>query len=105
MQEKILEVLKNNGPLKTSEISLQVGKKRAKEVQNALNRLMKRKLITKSKVNTKLQWSLAEDINANGEVPNDLTKEETEFEELIEGNNDKHKHEEEIILYVSRASK
>ena len=33
MQEIIIDVLRKNGPLKTAEIAIQVGKKRAKDVQ------------------------------------------------------------------------
>ena len=60
MQEKILEVLKNYGPLKTGELSLLVGKRKAKDIQHVLNKLLKRNIIMESKVNTKLQWSLVE---------------------------------------------
>lgn len=60
MQENILEGLKNYGPLKTGELSLLVGKRKAKDIQNVLNKLLKRNIIMKSKVNTKLQWSLVE---------------------------------------------
>ena len=65
MQEKILDVLKRNGPLKTIEIALQVGKNKAKDIQKILNKLLKRNIIAKAKVNKRLQWSLVEPDNSN----------------------------------------
>ena len=60
MQETIVEVLMINGPLKTAELALKLGKKRAKDIQKVLNKLLKRNVIMKSKVNSKLLWSLME---------------------------------------------
>ena len=76
MQENILEVLKENGPLKTNEISMRVGKKKAKDIQNVLDKLFKRDLITKSKVNTKLFWSLVEVNDSNEQYINHEIQEE-----------------------------
>ena len=68
LQEELLNVLKENGPLKTSELAWKVGKKKAKDVQNVLNKLHKRKIITKSKINTKLQWAILENNEETNQV-------------------------------------
>ena len=84
MQEKILEVLRRNGPLKTGEISIEVGKKRAKEVQSALNKLVKRNEVTKSKVGTTLFWNVVDNDNDNITVQtqNDIADINVECEEI-----------------------
>ena len=81
MQEKILAALRDKGPLKTGELSLLVGKKKAKDVLNILNKLAKRNTVVKTKVGSKLLWSITEEnesiqIQTNNENNSDLEEEQ-----------------------------
>ena len=69
----------------TKELALVLGKKKAKEIQNVLNKLLKREIIKKTKVNNKLQWSLVEINECNDEsiIINELTDEVLPVKDMV----------------------
>ena len=83
MQDKILEVLRRNGPLKTKDLTQLVGKQKVKEIQSILNKLLNRNDIQKTKVNGYCEWSVTEIVEEGIGIVGEQQKYETREKDTV----------------------
>ena len=68
MEDKIKELLQKEGSLMGNEIAITMGKRKVKDIQKVLDKLLKNGIIKKSKIQNRLQWSLADELNTDIEL-------------------------------------
>ena len=57
MEDKIKDLLQN-GPILNQDIAIKLGKRKTKDIQKCLNKLLKQDIIKKDKKDNRIQWSL-----------------------------------------------
>lgn len=93
MEDQIKEMLKQ-GILTSQDIAFKLGKRKVKDIQNLLNKLLNQKMIKKDKIGSQNQWSLVHD-----EVAVEVIEES--FQEQISKHENQEAKLSEINSYVN----